>query len=662
MTPSNTGARFRALSVAATVASTLVLSGAAQAAPSPAPKAPQQELTCSSTIRTLGVDPNGGLWLNNHLDPANGEARWGENRLLGGGWTGRTIAGPDGSVYAFIKEGEIHRWRWNGNGWDAPPPGQAFDVIARGEWVKKFLTPEFRNRVAFDGFNHMYTVEANGELWVNPYNAQTRVWGPARMLAKGWDRYNAIFTTFDGVIYGRDNAGKLFRHHYNAATQRWIDEAGVEIGNGGWQEFTRLFSPGGDIVYGMTKNGELKWHRVTNNKLDPRSGKVLISNWTADADITAFTNQCPPSPPLIPGRPDVWRKDHGRTTLSVSPDGRIHHSFVSNDRLVADAIQRTPSELNLEVHLARGHDGANGAPAFGQSADGTQHLVTHNVDSDMQRSTFGTTWQPGDALNGRMAGEPALIRNNRNELSIYAFDGGGWLWHRTQVGQNGAFGPWRKLSVYPETTNFVAEAPAVLRAGENNRVFGLDKWGGIQYVDLAADHVPSTGTVWRKLASDVTFASRPTVTELPGGGQAVVARGTDGKVRVITGSNKWDGFKNSTWTVVGDRAFAGEPQVVASPNGVPAISAKGADGALYFTEQGGDGAYLPWELVSDPGVAATELSLLRYGANSVILSFRNAQDEIYIGTLEWNQKQAPGTTAKRSAKVSFAKAKKVATK
>ncbi|MCP3799988.1 tachylectin-related carbohydrate-binding protein [Allokutzneria sp. A3M-2-11 16] len=658
MTPSNTGARFRALSVAATVASTLVLSGAATAAP----KAPQQELTCTSSIRTLGVDPNGGLWLNNHLDPANGEPKWGENKLVGTGWTGRTIAGPNGSVYAFIKEGEIHRWRWNGTGWDAPPPGQAFDVIARGEWIKKFLTPEFRNRVAFDGFNHMYTVEANGELWVNPYNAQARVWGPARMLAKGWDRYNAIFTTFDGVIYGRDNAGKLFRHHYNATSQRWIDETGVEIGNGGWQQFTRLFSPGGEVVYGMTKDGQLKWHRVTDRKLDPRSGKVLVSNWTAEADITAFTDQCGPAQPLVPERPQVWRKNNARTNLSVSADGRIHHSFVGTDRRVVDAIQQAPGNLELEVHAAGGHDGANGVPAVGMALDGTQHLVTQNVDSDMQRSTFGRTWQLGDALNGRMGSEPAIIRNEFNELSVYAFDGGGWLWQRTQVGQNGAFGPWRKVSVHPETTAFTPDAPAVLRAGRDNRIFALDKWGAIQYVDVAPDHVPSTGTYWQKLTADVTFVSRPTVIEQPGGGQSVVARGSDGKIRVITGSNKWGGFKDATWKVVGDRAFAGEPQATTSPNGLPAISARDANGALYFTEQGNDGTFLAWELVSDPGVSATELSMIRYGANTVLLSFRDTEDQLYIGTYEWGQKQAPGAGAKRVAKVKFTKAKKVGTK
>ncbi|MFB9906132.1 tachylectin-related carbohydrate-binding protein [Allokutzneria oryzae] len=655
MTLGNTSARLRALALTAAVGSTLLLSGTATAAPR-TKAAP--DLVCAQDVMIVGVDPNGGLWHNLHADPENGTADWtSRGKLIGQHWYGRTITGADGRVYAVLADGEIHRWRYNGTGWDAPPPGQTYDVIATGDWIKKFVTPEYRNRLTFDANGDLYTIEPSGELIRHRFEESTRRWAPARVLAAGWDRYDAIFASGDGVIYARDKQGQLFRHQYNAASQRWLQESGVALG-GGWGQFTRLFSPGGDVIYGMTANGELKWHRVVDGKLTAGSGRVLVSGWTAEADIAATTDGCRLNSDFAPPRPSVPWKANSRTQLTVTADSRIHHTFVGHDREVYDAVQTRPDNLELEFKLAPGHRGASGTPTVAPSANGELNLLSLNTSSDVYAGRLAGEWTGAEEFGGRMASAPTLVRNELNQLSAFAFDGDGLLWQRTQVRPDGPFGPWRKLAPHPGTT-FTADAPAVLRSQRDSRLVALDRTGVLQYVDIAPENVPNTGTYWQPLPSDVKFTGRASIIEQPGGGQSVVARGADGQVRVITGTSSWGGFRDATWKIVGPgRTFVGEPQATTSPNGVPAIGARDGSGNLYFAEQLSDGSFTEWELMNNGAPSATELSMVRYGPDTVVLSFRDADDQLYVGSLEWRAQAPGGTKAAAPKKVTFTKVKK----
>ncbi|GAA3994192.1 hypothetical protein GCM10022247_12240 [Allokutzneria multivorans] len=653
--------RITAIAAVAALGSTLLFGGAATAAP----KAKAAELLCNPPVQTLGVDPNGGLWLNKHEDPVGGEARWGQARLLSGGWTGRTIAGHDGSVFALIKEGEIHRWRWNGNGWDAPPPGQAFDVIARGDWVKKFLTPEYRNRISFDNTGAMITIEPGGELWRNPYNPQTRQWGPARLLSTGWDRYNAVVTSWDGAIFGRDAQGRLFRHHHNATSDRWIDEVGVEIGNGGWQNFTRLFSPGGGLIYGMTTSGQLKWHRVTDNKLDPRSGKVLVSGWTAEADITAFTNQCFENTLSTPDAPQIGAKPNSRTNLYASRGGRVEHVFVDHQRTVFHLSQANPSDQGA-WRVVEGHDNFVGTPSLTENYDGSLQLAAQGADSGVRDSRLGDQWSPVGEGTGRMSSPTTLVTPQPGQVAAIAIDGEGKLWGRLQNRKNGVFPSWKRIRVPADgapvlsSTAPTAQSVHYSTKPDSIRIIASDRTGKLFATEVSTDLVPlgDNGSRWTQLGTESGFTGQVSAITKGDNRSELVVRGADGQVYAMAEAN--NGFVGQKWQAVAGLTVVGEPQAVHTPTGSLGIAARDSAGALHFTERKADGAFHPWErLAAGAPASATDPSVARYRDTQVVLSFRDAQDELWITSLNWGA-QAPRSGEKKAdlAKVTFTKIKK----
>ncbi|MCP3799987.1 tachylectin-related carbohydrate-binding protein [Allokutzneria sp. A3M-2-11 16] len=650
--------RITALAAVAALGSTLLFGGTASAAPKAA------ELLCNPPVQTLGVDPNGGLWLNRHEDPVGGAARWGQAQVLGGGWTGRTIAGPDGSVFALIKEGEIHRWRWNGTGWDAPPPGQPFDVIARGDWVKKFLTPEYRNRISFDNTGAMVTIEPGGELWRNPYNPQTHAWGPARLLATGWDKYNAVVTSWDGAIFGRDDQGRLFRHHHNATSDRWIDEVGVEIGSGGWQNFTRLFSPGGGLIYGMTTSGQLKWHRVTDGRLDPGSGKVLISGWTAEADITAFTDQCSENTLSTPDAPQIAAKPNSRTNVFSGRGSGLDHVFVDHQRSLFHLWQASPTSEG-QWRVVEGYDNFVGTPSVAQNNNGSLQLIAQGADSDLRESRRANDWSPVATGTGRMASPASLVTPQGERLAAFAIDAEGRLWARQQNAPNGTFASWTRIRVPAEGAPVLsATAPTVQAVHHTTgpdtiRIFAADRagklWATEVYTDLKP--LPDNGSRWVQLGTESGFTGQISAIMKGDERADLVVRGGDGQVYAMNELGR--GFAGQKWQAVPGLTVVGEPQAVYSPNGSVGIAARDAAGALYFTERKEDGTFHPWgRFEGNAPASATDPSVTRYQHTQVVLSFRDAQDEIWVTALNWGA-QAPGGKKKAEiGKVTFTKIKK----
>ena len=83
--------------------------------------------------------------------------------------------------------------------------------------------------------------------------------GSGTIVGRGFDRFPRLFGGFDGVVYGVDATGDLYRYRYGNGG--WASNGiGRKIGVG-WKEFTHLFADPAGIIYGIRQGGELYWWR-----------------------------------------------------------------------------------------------------------------------------------------------------------------------------------------------------------------------------------------------------------------------------------------------------------------------------------------------------------------------------------------------------------------
>jgi hypothetical protein len=258
---------------------------------------PECIASCPQAVPTFVVRNDGQLRLYQHADPLNGGFSWvnASGEEIGQGWLGaRTVAGPDGVVYAAVDNGELRRLRWNGTGWDVTN-GAQYKVIDRG-WGR-YATAPYRNRITVDTKGDIYTVEPDGRLhWRSYKTAGAGTW-EHRTLDGDWSGYDLIVAAGTGVIYARTPGGDLFRYHYDAVNHQWAQQA--EPAGHGWQMFNSIFSVGADILYGAHagNGGELLWYRylpATGTWVDTGRGvgKLVGTGWHGEYNLTAAPDGC----------------------------------------------------------------------------------------------------------------------------------------------------------------------------------------------------------------------------------------------------------------------------------------------------------------------------------------------------------------------------------
>jgi hypothetical protein len=241
-------------------------------------------------------DPNGG---------AGWAARSGSP--IGSGWDefSYIFAGSDpGVIYAVKPTGELLWYRdllQNGandaqgrSGWDHRSGSQ----IGKGWNVASHV---------FSGTNGViYMIKPTGELlWyrdlkrdgTNDKNGGAG-WDPhsGKQIGTGWNIFSQVFsspfptTNSSCIIYAVKPTGELLWYMdlkgdgSNApnGTSGWDPHSGNQVGSG-WGIFTDVFSPGGGLIYGIKKSGELLWyedqmHNGTSGWA-PRSGSQIGVGW-----------------------------------------------------------------------------------------------------------------------------------------------------------------------------------------------------------------------------------------------------------------------------------------------------------------------------------------------------------------------------------------------
>jgi hypothetical protein len=267
-------------------------------------------VTCPAGAAIWTARADGSLWRYVHQSPADGAVSWTQSSgAVGSGWTGRMLAGKGGAVWDIhrnngsadpYRDGTLRRWVWTGTTWTG-----GAEV---GSGWQRFLTAEYRNRVAVDQQGRIFMIDDQGVLRVYAWSDTTNWWvnGGGDTLDTGWARFDSITAAGDGVLYARKPTGELFRFQYDFAAARWVQKdkpVGV-----GWQMFSEIFSPGGDILYGRGSTGTspfdgsagpvLRWYRHHDNtdtwapSGPDRMGVTIGSGWNTEIHVSAAPDSC----------------------------------------------------------------------------------------------------------------------------------------------------------------------------------------------------------------------------------------------------------------------------------------------------------------------------------------------------------------------------------
>jgi hypothetical protein len=181
-------------------------------------------------------------------------------------------------------------------------PLKGGDRVATG-W-QRYLDPAYRNLFTVDSEGRIYAVDASGALREFNWQPGTKTWrNPVGdVVDTGWGKFDSITASGDGVLYARTPAGNMFRFQYDHTTSTWSQRD--KAAGSGWNAYTGITSPGGDVLYGSgsKKAGKpvLRWHRYLS-ELDvwaPRDQDglgVVVSEDTAlgsDTRLQATPNMC----------------------------------------------------------------------------------------------------------------------------------------------------------------------------------------------------------------------------------------------------------------------------------------------------------------------------------------------------------------------------------
>ncbi|WP_170184908.1 tachylectin-related carbohydrate-binding protein [Saccharothrix texasensis] len=573
------------------------------------------------------VTQAGTMFLYSHNEPETGVASWGTRRTIGaGGWNGdRTLAGPNGVIYRLDgPTGDLFRYRWNGTDWDHWNGQQSRDV---GNGWSRYSQAAYRNHVTVDGRDRLYSVNAQGQLQVLAWTGDhaTGAFAPAKILDTGWNQYNLIVATDDGVLYARTPDGGLFRFRWNAASERFTQYR-TQVG-WGWNTFNRIFSPGGDVLYGSRADngGELLWYRYhedTATWANSGKGKIIGSGWYGDLDVVAATDNCRLSGYPVPSRPAVPQRFDAPTTPVQGTDGLVTFFYVNSAGGLTAGKQRNAGDYEIiEYQVIADYHQFTGAPGVGVRADGRIEALANSHDDADYRGKVQTTANGSwgavtdiTAHHGWMAGDPTVVGEANGTLTIHAVDDSGALWRRAQLAPNDTYTAWRKLGGSGLTPDFT-----LVRNGTALDIVARFSDGVLR----TARYSGSALGAWRTIGTDAT--GKPAAVAHANGDLQVFTRAADGTVRT---QRETAGVFPGTWQTLGDLTAAGAPAAVLRAGGLVELAVRGADNLIHQSSQVAPaGGFGPWTVHYFED-AATDPTGLLLSTGSPIFTWRSPDGSI----------------------------------
>ncbi|WP_186763199.1 tachylectin-related carbohydrate-binding protein [Lentzea tibetensis] len=587
----------------------LAVAAAATAITAPAAVATSESPTvsCASEGWIHTVRQNGEYWVFAHGDPANGGFAWygPQPTRIGTGWSGRTLVGRGGSVHNITDSGELRKFSFNGREFRQLPHGGQYDVIG-SDW-QLYTSAAYRNRITFDSEGALFTIDQQGDLRWWYFDEAHQGWHPesGRVLATGWGQYDMITAAGPGVLQARRSDGAMTRFRYHQGSQRWIRE-NTSSGQG-WQMFEKMFSMGGDVLYGVNRyNGDLLWYGYdeASNRWVADTGRLAGRDWAGLRDIGANTWNCRSKTMRSP-------EEHGLSGSTYPPavvdsDLGVLHTFqVKNDSLVHGTMtdpasfRSTTAPGQVYGNVLRPHVSSTGvAEVYG----------TERFGASANRWSADGQWQQRQEHAGYLSHAPAVHRRANGTVALYGVvDGQLWLREGTL--------PWRALG----GTDLSGYATIGKQTDSSVNLFVRNTRGEL----FEVTHTASGLGEFQQFGNGILLYSDGVTAVADGAGQVWVAgQSQQGHVIVAGAGRSWNqlGYYNTS-----------SPALARDADGKVTIVARKFNGKWERTTQAapGSGEFGPWteietgdtETTSDPALIfrrTGEMALLyRHGTQSL---------------------------------------------
>lgn len=522
------------------------------------------DVDCAVNAKLWGSQNNDQLWMRALNEPETGVNSWQKPQHLGNGWNSwRFMAGAKGYKFFIQPNGEFRFHRW------MEPQGQpgywdngGISQVAETGWVG-WDNPAYHNRVTVDSNNHVYAALANGQLEFNVFDEVSKKLTQKQIIDDGWGKYDQVFAAGDGVLYARDPSiqdGTLYRFHYDWKNRRWIDYA-RNVG-WGWNPFTQILSPGGDVVLGKWGN-DIWWYRFDNTKKEftttaEGEPKKRIAWWADLKEVMVDIDSCKlTTPEKITPPASVPAPQNERAQMIYNEaKSRFEVAYVTDAGVLRRGWQ---SISGAEEMMFQGIPGANFTGRASVALQNDNRLVAAARGTNAQARSYtqkqgglDTDWNQPQDLNGALFTDPIVVRGKNKVLTAFALDDKNKLWFAEQYGVDGAFKTWRKAEY---TTDY-------------------------------------------NMTSDMTILP---VT----GGFEIAYRNPTGTLAV----KKFANGKLETQRVAAGIAGAGTPGAVVFDDGKVQLVSRDVDGKLYTTREGANGVFPAWtniggalEFTGSPGV------------------------------------------------------------
>ena len=631
----------------ALLSAALVTSALAIVQSAPAAQAAETIQCKSSAVIYAGL-PDKVFRAYPHTEPETGAYAW-EPTVHGGQVIEDTmVAGPDGLIYTIRAEGKVEKRRWNGSSFDN---GGTPEIIAT-DWFGWSNTPA-KLRISVDAKGDFYLVTDDGTLWFHRYNASTKTWDK-RILDTGWNRFDQVTTSGDGVIWARNPSelgGRMYRYQYHADSQRWLSR-GI-AGGTGWNMHWRIVGVGGDVLYGMTAQGhgveghtephQLVWYRYAPETNTWEGGKYLGWGWDPSWRMIGAPDSCKWVGGTVPQRPGLTEGVDRASSLVQAADGRVHHLWVDGQGGLVHAKQRDlvdPTATDLAT--VPQSQGLTGGASLATQEDGRLFGLGSGTNSSILsalQTTKDTPFPVGKDFGGFTASSPTVVKGKDNLLSAFIVSSTGEIWTRDQATVNAELRPWTKgYTSFPGTTpgptpKFAGRA--VTAVADNGAIVVIAS--DVNGQPWAANYYGNGNFIggWTALGQPqgVTLASAASATLTRDGTIQLAARGSDG--RVYTKRQGTDASWTGAWTKIQDRVFLGQPSILTSTGGTTYVVARATDRYIYETgtTTPGGSIFRTWNLVrgSDfPEPSETDAGVVAMSNGNWVLSYRNEFGEILV--------------------------------
>jgi N,N-dimethylformamidase len=193
----------------------------------------------------------------------------------------RLVGGGNGVIYAIQADGGLYWYRHAG--WPDVSVSWANSGLGRriGTGWAGFQT------VLAGSNGTIFALRPNGDLVWYRYVVSNWTTGAGSWAARSGSRIGVGFTVFprlfggpDGVIWGIDGAGDLYRYRYlrtDGTTGAGAWESGRKAGKG-WNTTSDVVADSAGVLYAVA--GSLKWYRFDGTRWATGSGRVIASGWS----------------------------------------------------------------------------------------------------------------------------------------------------------------------------------------------------------------------------------------------------------------------------------------------------------------------------------------------------------------------------------------------